>query len=230
MVGAAGVRAIKECFSNIIRHDLFTHIWKDRTTYEGISTSPLLAFLAEMSLDDASKENFSWDWKVDVTTVIEYVGQVSCWHRLCILEGSDSDPFNGYDYWMNKVMTINVQEENWGGEKTIGWDNFGQRFYDLMKIKVDGDKESPEWQEAYKVTWRLLTKSSLQKTTRAKNLTHSKHLGAMWDENPGTDCLPGTFGELLRFGAENFKQTREEIVVMEPPKPKKTFKKGVFEA
>ena len=75
----------------------------------------------------------------------------------------------------------------------------------------------------------MLAKSSVQKTTRAKNLTHSKHLGALWDENPGDDCLPGTFGELLRYGAENFRQTREEVVQMSPPEPKKRLRKGLLE-
>lgn len=206
------------------------HIWTDRVSYEGLSTSPLLAFLQEMSFDEGTAENFHWDWKVSFTTVAEYVGQVSCWARLCRLEGVPSDPFSGYDYWMNHIMTINVLQESWGGESLIGWDNFGERLYNLLKTKVDGDKDSPEWQEAYKVTWRLLAKSSVQKTTRGKNLTHSKHLGAFWDENPGSDCIPGTFGELLRFGTENFWQTRENIVLKEPPKPKVTMKKGLLEA
>ena len=205
------------------------YIWKDRTSCDGINTSPLLAFLQELSLDDASAQNFKWDWKVDFTTVSEYVSQVSCWNRLTMLDGTDTDPFSGYNYWMNNIMVINVQQESWGGETTIGWDNFGERFYNLMKVKVDGDKDSEEWKEAYKVTWRLLAKSSVQKTTRAKNLTHSKHLGALWDENPGDDCLPGTFGELLRYGAENFRQTREEVVQMNPPQPKKRLRKGLME-
>jgi hypothetical protein len=78
--------------------------------------------------------------------------------------------------------------------------------------------------------WRVLRKSSVQKVTRGKNLTHSIHVGPLWDENPGTDCLPGTFGELLRYGSVHFRQKREEVVTLEPKRPKVTMTKGLLEA
>jgi hypothetical protein len=55
-------------------------------------------------------------------------------------------------------------------------------------------------------------------------------VGSLWDENEGTDCLPGTFGELLRYGGVRFRQTREEVVTTEPKRPKVTMRKGLLEA
>jgi hypothetical protein len=148
-----------------------------------------------------------------------------------MLEGnSTTDTFSGCDYWMKHILCTNVTQENWGAETVLGFDRFGPRIFDLLQVKVDGDRKSKEWKEAYEVVWRILRKSSVQKVTRGKNLTHSIHLGTLWDENPRTDCLPGTFGELLRYGSVHFKQKREEVETLEPRRPKTTMKKGLLEA
>lgn len=73
--------------------------------------------------------------------------------------------------------------------------------------------------------------SSLQKVIHGKHLTHDKNLGELWDDpaNEGSDCGPGTFAELLRYGAENFVQVREDIRYVEVPTPTQSLDKGVFE-
>lgn len=162
---------------------------------------------------------------------MDYVTQINCWTRICILEGNGTtDTFNGCDYWLNHVFCTDVTQENWGAEGVLGFDRFGPRIFRLLQVKVDGDRESEDWKEAYALVWRLLRKSSVQKVTRAKDLTYATHVGTLWDENPGTDCLPGTFGELLRYGGVHFKQTREEVVTIKPEMPKATMKKGLLEA
>jgi hypothetical protein len=148
-----------------------------------------------------------------------------------MLEGNGTtDTFSGCDYWMKHILCTAVTQENWGAEGVLGFDDFGPRIYKLLQVKVDGDREDKEWKEAYEVVWKVLRNSSVQKVTRAKNLTHSIHVGSLWDENEGTDCLPGTFGELLRYGGVRFRQTREEVVTTEPKRPKVTMRKGLLEA
>ncbi|PKK42188.1 hypothetical protein CI102_12285 [Trichoderma harzianum] len=185
-------------------HQLFTHIWKGRNSHEGISNDPLIAFSKEIGFERASEANFTWDFKVSPLTLMEYIAQV---HIFC---------------W-------DVQAENWGGEMTVGFDGAGQKMYDLLSLKRDIDLESEEYKKASELVWRLLTKSSMQKITHGKNLTHSVHLGTLWDENLGKDCEEGTFGELLRYGTVRFRQTRETIVRKEATKAKMLLKKGVLE-
>ena len=64
-----------------------------------------------------------------------------------------------------------------------------------------------------------------------KNLTHSIALGVLLDlpENEGKDVAPGTFFELLRYGAVNFEQTREGVAYVPTPTPTMIVKKGVQE-
>ncbi|KAK3724774.1 hypothetical protein LTR37_000822 [Vermiconidia calcicola] len=211
-------------------HDLFTYLWKDRTNYEGLIQSPLLAFAQELTLDDSRASKFHWEFSVSDQTVFEYVTQVVCWMRICMLEDPGdgrSDAFNGAEYWQKHVLIWDVLPENWGAEETLGF--VGQKVYERLSEKRDADPETEEYKEAYNLTWRLLTKSSMQKITHGKNLTASVHLGTLWDENPGKDCEPGTFAGLLRHGTVHFEQTRPEVAYVEAPKPPETLKKGVFE-
>ena len=76
---------------------------------------------------------------------------------------------------------------------------------------------------------RLLTRSAMQKVVHGKNLTSSINLGVLWDENPGRDCEPGTFAELLRYGTVHFEQTRKTIEYVQAPAPPTTLKKGLLE-
>jgi hypothetical protein len=71
----------------------------------------------------------------------------------------------------------------------------------------------------------------MQKITHGKNLTKTPALGSIWDlpENEGKDVEPGTFVELLRHGAVNFRQTRDTLVYEQVDKPAMTIKKGLFE-
>lgn len=159
---------------------------------------------------------------------MEYITQVVCWMRVCMLEDM-GDRFSGVDYWCNNVLIWDVLQENWGGEATIGFAGSGQKMFDLFSTRRDADPTSEDYKEAYKLVWRLLAQSSLQKITHGKNLTDSIHLGVLWDEHPGTDSASGTFAELLRYGTVHFEQTRSEIRYVTAPRPSQTLKKGLLE-
>jgi hypothetical protein len=158
-----------------------------------------------LSFDQSRTSNFHWDFKVDAKTVMEYIGQVLSWSRLCMLEGNPSsadDSFNGTEYWCNNVLIFDVLQEAWAAEDTLGFDGFGTKMLKAMETKVDvpeEEKKTEEWQQAYKVTWRLLGKACWQKVTHGKGLTHGVNLGELLDrkENADADCREGTFGELV---------------------------------
>ena len=180
-----------------------------------------------MSFDDSRASNYHWDFKVDFATVAEYITQVVCWMRVCMLENDDG--FSGVDYWTHNILIWDVLPENWGGEATLGFPGSGEKMFNIFSTRRDINPNSEEYKEAYNLVWRLLTKSSLQKITHGKNLTNSVHLGSFWDDNEGADASPGTFGELFRYGTVNFQQTRPEISYVKAPRPKETLKKGLLE-
>ena len=173
--------------------------------------------------------NFHWEFKVEPRTVMEYIGQVLSWLRLCMLE-EPNDGFNGAEYWANKVLLFDSLSEDWGAEATVGFS--GQDLFNVLETRRDAAPESNEYQTAYKTIWRLLTRSSMQKITHGRNLTKSPALGILWDmeENKGKDVAPGTFSELLRYGSVHFEQEREEIKYVKAQKPEYTIKKGLLES
>ena len=171
---------------------------------------------------------YHWEFSVEPVTVVEYVGQVLAWERLCMLS-EPSCGFNGTEYWENKVLLFDALSEDWGAEATIGFS--GQDLFNVLETRRDAAPESQEYQKAYKTIWRLLTQSSMQKITHGKNLTKSPALGILLDRqgNEGKDIAAGTFAELLRYGSVHFEQEREEIKYIKPPTPERTIRKGLLE-
>lgn len=191
--------------------------------------SPLMKIVAEQPLDLERAQRFQWDISEDAKYVDEYVTQVMCWNRLCLLEDA-GDGFSGVDYWSNKVLLWDGLEETWGAETHLGFRGAGQRMYSYFSLPLNADTTSKEYQDAEGLVWRLLSGSSMQKVFRGKGLTRDKELGELWDEDQERhDCMEGTFAELFRYGCENFKQTREDITYVKAPRPDKTHKKGLLE-
>ncbi|KAK5125962.1 hypothetical protein LTR85_011317 [Meristemomyces frigidus] len=195
-------------------HDLFVHLWTGPTNHSGLIETPLFAPLQDgMSFDNSRMSNFHWDFPA-----------TQRWSWSTSAKSCAGDAFH--------ILVFDVLQENWGGEATLGFAHFGQRMFDLMNVRLDADRESQEYKDAYKLTWRLLTKSSMQKITHGKGLTNDVMLGVLWDmpENEGKDCAEGTFAELLRYGTINVEQTRGSILYVDAPRPAKTLKKGLLEA
>ncbi|KAK6337364.1 hypothetical protein TWF730_002766 [Orbilia blumenaviensis] len=209
-------------------HDLFVHLWKGRKNHQGIGLDPLVAFCQTLDFGDAERRGFKWEFKVDPFTVMQYIGQVISWLRLCIIDGGDTGEINWAEYAKEKIFWYDVLEENFGAETVVGFT--GQPLYDALATKLDADKESEEYKTAYKLVWRLLTRSSMQKITHGKDLTKTPALGLLWDleENRDKDVEPGTFAELLRYGSVHFEQTRV-VKAVDYSVPTELLHKGVFE-
>lgn len=191
------------------RHDIFIRLWEGRTNPGGIIANPLVAFGKDIDFEASKARNFRWDFIVDPVTVIEYIGQVLAWLRLCMIE--EPGGFDGREYWASKVLTFDSLTEDWAAEDTVGFT--GADLFNALATNRDADPASKDYQLAHKMTWRMLTRASMQKITHGKHLTKTPALGILWDmkENEGKDIEPGTFAELLRYGSVHFEQTREEI-------------------
>ncbi|KGQ01910.1 hypothetical protein PAAG_11300 [Paracoccidioides lutzii Pb01] len=98
-----------------------------------------------------------------------------------------------------------------------------------FKVEPLTHPESPEYKTAYQLVWHVLTSGSMQKVSHAKPLSLIPALGYLWDDNRGSDCKPGTFADLLRYGSVHFEQTRRTASIVQIEKPKDTMKKGVLE-
>ncbi|KAF2132300.1 capsule polysaccharide biosynthesis protein [Dothidotthia symphoricarpi CBS 119687] len=212
-------------------HELFVHLWKGRKDFTGVLQSPLIAFIQDFKFGQAEDRNFKWDFKVDEATALGYIGQCVAWIRLTWLQEPDGG-FDGVDYWAKKVLLFDAGQEDWAAEQLLGYK--GEDLFKVLTTKRDADAESEEFKKAEETIWRLLTKSSLQKITHGKGLTHSVHCGVLMDlpENEGSDQQPETFAELLRFGSVHFEQTRESVVYVDPimVDPQLVIRKGFLEA
>jgi hypothetical protein len=214
----------------LIRHDLFVHLWKGCEDFTGIIQSPLITFMQDFKFSEAEARGYKWDFKVDGNTLMGYIGQCLAWIRLTWLQ--EPEGFDGVDYWAKKILLFDSGLENWAAEQIVGYK--GEDLFKVFTTKRDADPQSEDYKKASETAWRLLTRSTMQKITHGKGLTHSVHCGALMDlpENVGKDQEPGTFGELLRYGSVHFEQTRESIAYVDPVivAPEYVIHKGLFEA
>ncbi|PSN60759.1 hypothetical protein BS50DRAFT_578937 [Corynespora cassiicola Philippines] len=216
-----------------IWHELFTHFWKGQTDFKDIVQNPLMTFVQQLAptlFADSAVRGFNWDFKIDPVFLLGYIGQCSAWLRLAWLKEPNGG-FDGADYYSKKILLFDSLEEDWAAEKTIGYS--GVDLFKVFTTRRDADPESEDYKKAYAATWRMLTKSAMQKITHGKGLTHTPHCGALLDltENEGKDYAPGTFGELIRYGSVYLEQTRDEIAYVDPvePEPEQIMHKGIYE-
>ncbi|OJD10993.1 hypothetical protein AJ78_08147 [Emergomyces pasteurianus Ep9510] len=207
-------------------HDLFVHLWANRTHHTGMATDPLMADARQLDFTASVRSGYHFEFAVEPLTVFEYITQVLCWLRLCKLEDA-GDGFSCADYAVDHILWFDCLKEDWPMETVVGFR--GQSAFDALSTSLDADPESEEYKTAYQAVWRTLTRSSMQKVSHSKKLSKTAGLGYLWDENDDADCKPGTFAELLRYGSVHFEQMREGIVIVQAKKPENTVKKGVLE-
>ena len=193
---------------------------------------------SELWLGPLAVSGEPWTLRFALQPQFEYLAQIACWIRLCILEGNGSDDeggFNSAEYWQKHVLLADCVLETLATGQVVEWTRGGPRLMELLSVKLDGDSESEQYRETYKMVWRLLSASSVQKFSGRGPPLPQPHrletLGMLWSmkENEGKDKEPGTFAELLRYGSVNFTQTRETIECVDAPPPYYTFKMGHLE-
>jgi hypothetical protein len=211
-------------------HDLFLHVWGDRTNHSGILSSPLLAPFLITSYDPWIDMGISFDFKEPPVVAAEYITQCYCFRRVASLEDA-GDGFSGVEYWEKNIMLLDCINEGWSAEAVVGFGAGGQAIFDLLSLRRDGDTSNEQYKMAEKLVWSVLGNSSMMKITKGGDLMNAVLLGTLWDrpENVGKDREPGTFAELLRYGSVHFRQTREVPLTRVPEKPETTLKKGLLE-
>jgi hypothetical protein len=210
-------------------HDLFVHVWKDRTNYNGLGAHPLMAFAMNMDFSESQQKGFAWEFIVSPEVVFQYITQCLSWARVSMLEEPGEGGFNGAEYQRDHILWYYALPECWPAETVVGFT--GQALFDALATRLDADPECKEYKTAYKLVWLMLTSASMQKITHGKSLTKTPALGLLWDlpENEGKDIEPGTFAELLRYGTTHFQQTRKDLAWEQTEKPKMILKKGLLE-
>jgi hypothetical protein len=210
-------------------HELFTLLWKDRTSCQGLSRHPLLAPVLEAGRFHGDKDtnHFGWEHKCTPDQIMDYGAHILAWQRLALTENV-GDGFSGTKYFATKILFLNVLEEAWRAETLVGWR--GSDLFEVLNTKLDAPAESQKFQLALNAIRSILAQSSMQKVYRGSELLKYPALGSIWDEkeNGNKDCEPGTFAELLRYGSVHFEQTRD-IRYTRNPQPTVTFMKGLFE-
>lgn len=213
--------------ADIDRHNLFLHIWKDKISSKGIGLNPLLTFLIDIDWDKVRDTSyFNMEYTTDEMAQVDYFGQNLSFLRICYLQ-DPNDGFNGPEYMATKVLVGDCRSESFSAEHFV---KFAEgKTFDILATRLDADPQSPEYQLAYKTVWRMLTRASMQKVTRIRSISMVKQLGTLWDEAGDADAAPGTFAELLRYGAVHLEQTRVGLDAMKVPRPPMIIRKGLLE-
>jgi hypothetical protein len=138
--------------------------------------------------------------------------------------------FNGREYYANHVLLLDALSEGYSEQLIPDFD--AQKFLSVLKTTLDEDPKSSEYQAAYNIVWRILTRSSVQFIHRAKGLALYPQLGVLLDqkENENLDVGSGTFFDLLRYGSVHFEQRRDKINLYAAEKPEAIIRKRVLEA
>jgi hypothetical protein len=171
-----------------------------------------------MQPGEAANNGFKWEFSAPPPKILEYIGQIIAWPRICFLQEPGPGGFNGAEYYTKHVRPFSCLDEDWSAEALIGWK--GQELYDILATSTSADPESEEYKKAYKVVWRILNQASMQKITHAQSLALRPHLGTLLDQNPELNEREGTFLELLRYGSVHFEQVGQGVrwqEAMEPP-------------
>lgn len=89
------------------RHQLFTHVWGDKTNFKGLLSHPLIAPVVSLMWEDEDTK-FNLDW-IDPMVALEYVTQLVCITRLFYIE-DDGEGFSGVEYWKNHILAMSALE------------------------------------------------------------------------------------------------------------------------
>ncbi|KAJ3579201.1 hypothetical protein NPX13_g1361 [Xylaria arbuscula] len=234
---------ILNCFVAARKHDpfikrwqeIFMAIWEGHTNSNGLAKHPLLANVIPYWLKQFEEHIVGgMGLTVDIEKVAEYGAQMVCWHRLYMLEDA-GDGFSGADYWPKNVLWIKCNLEILRpfyieGSEVPDFQNSRKRFEELA-LKVDGPKDTKQYQEAEEMVWTALTESSMVKIGTIKGMVDWVSLSSLWNspEGLGKDAEPGTFADLLRTVPLQYRQQRRDIRAFEGKKYHTTLKKGHLE-
>lgn len=125
-------------------------------------------------------------------------------------------------------------KEDWRGESLTSFVGFGERAFEALTLPYCGTQGAEPGSEKYeKVEFFDMGDACCCVDVESATCARIEAFGAVGDavdlpENEGMDAMPGTLGELFRYGTVYLRQRREWIERMVTPRLSRTWKKGVF--
>ncbi|QSZ34958.1 hypothetical protein DSL72_007820 [Monilinia vaccinii-corymbosi] len=191
-------------------HKLLLALWAadgGKTNTEGMHASPLLdgvelmggSFTIEKDGKTISAEECS---KLLTDYIIQ--GQVMTMVMGLI---DEENHWDGPKYSAENVYAIEYMEGSQLINEITAWD--GRRAFDLMSLSIprDGEVESTQQMEARGIVEACLKRSFGFKLAHGLILrVLGETLGSLWRKNDGSDIIPGTYADWLRYGMIHWTQ------------------------
>ncbi|ESZ97657.1 capsule polysaccharide biosynthesis protein [Sclerotinia borealis F-4128] len=121
----------------------------------------------------------------------------------------EEDQWDGPKYSAEHVYAIEYMEGSQLINELTAWD--GQKAFNLMSLSIprDGEVETPEQGEARAIVEACLERSFGFKLAHGLILrVFGETLGSLWRKHDGSDIIPGTYADWLRYGMIYWTQDR----------------------
>lgn len=180
-------------------HDIYTELWKDRTSAIGIHNHPLVREIrvdAPKAILDAFGN--------DRGRFNDYVAHFLAFEKA---KSTTYDDINGPDYWKRHAYVLPIRETIF---HQIATEFDGHRQLDLLKLPREALSPKERNQDAEVLFNELLSGCSTMKISHGIKNDKVVFLADLWDlpENEDIDIVRGSYAAYLRWGSENLEQTR----------------------
>ncbi|KAF7917255.1 uncharacterized protein EAE97_012048 [Botrytis byssoidea] len=207
-------------------HKLLLALWAadgGKTSTEGMHSSPLLKGVQLMGGSFTIEEDGKAISAEDCSKLLtDYIiqGQVM---TMVLGLVDENDNWNGPRYSAEHVYAIEYMEGSQLINEFTAWN--GQKAFDLMSLSIprNGEAESPEQKQAREIVEACLKRSFGFKLAHGLILrVLGETLGSLWRKHDGSDIVPGTYADWLRYGMIHWTQDelppRMDFQIMEPIK------------
>lgn len=207
-------------------HKLLLALWAadgGKTSTEGMHSSPLLKGVELMGGSFTIEEDESTISAEECSKLLtDYIIQGQAMTMVMGLI-DEKDNWNGPKYSAEHVYAIEYMEGSQLINELTAWN--GQKAFDLMSLPMtrDNEVESSEQREAREIVETCLKKSFGFKLAHGLILrVFGETLGSLWREHDGSDVVPGTYADWLRYGMIHWTQDelppRMAFQIIEPIK------------
>ncbi|KAK0724926.1 glycosyltransferase [Lasiosphaeris hirsuta] len=196
------------------RQDPFLHrwqqvglcMWEGRVDNAGTHDDPLLRHLGLLKFSSPAIPE-SADW----ASFNDYLNQYLAFERVRLNREPGPGGFDGPSYFQKHFFLLDARTEMFygqdfdGGEAVVRWLSLPR------EITREPEESGHDQDRAREFVHNILARSSMCKFSQGTARLGLTFLVAThWSkpEHADADCRPGTWGELLRHGSINFRQTR----------------------
>ncbi|KAI5458581.1 hypothetical protein BGZ63DRAFT_456397 [Mariannaea sp. PMI_226] len=207
-------------------HDVYSELWRGKTSAEGFHKHPLLAHLPPLEVQIHTLG--CPPLLIPNEALGDYLAHFVAFERLHRLK-DPSDGFDGADYFANKIFFLKAEDHLYYAQRISGWD--GRKQYNMLATKVSSNPAETEgYAEAKDFVDRVLQNTAMMK------LSHGppcglENLATIWDDeqHADDDVAEDTFADYLRHGSVHWKQTAS-ISPVRLPRPTQVYTAGILEA